>query len=305
LWLLDPDDLNIGASLASIIAATLNSGTNVLQQTTASGTGGTGNITVDASIAWNTTASLTLSAYNNIIFNSNGSLISTGGGDIFLRADNAAQGRGGTGNERTVLFFNESGNQIVATNGGSVSLYYNPTSYTNPTNYSGNVSVSGGGTLTAYMLVNNVTNLQDIQSNLSGTYALGSKNIDATSFPFTPIGNIGNPFIGILEGQGRTISNLTIAPTSPYNNNTGLFASIGATGQVRNLNLQNVNVTAVPTVYLPGQFVGTLAGQSSGLISNVTVTGSVSNGTAQSGVIAGGLVGQLQSGGLSRNPPPW
>jgi hypothetical protein len=55
-------------------------------------------------------------------------------------------------------------------------------------------------------------------------------------------------------------------------------------------------VTANPNAPAPGQFVGMLAGQNAGLISNVTVTNSTVNGmpnnTALNGVIAGGLVGQ-------------
>ena len=66
------------------------------------------------------------------------------------------------------------------------------------------------------MLVNSVGDLQNISTNLAGTYALG-KDIDALSVSnFTPLGN----FTGILDGHGglgtnHTISNLTIAPTSP------------------------------------------------------------------------------------------
>ena len=68
---------------------------------------------------------------------------------------------------------------------GAVSLFYNPannpgngtinaSSCTDSTNYS--IIVSGGATLAAYMLVNNIYDLQNIQNNLSGTYALGAKH---------------------------------------------------------------------------------------------------------------------------------
>ena len=96
-------------------------------------------------------------------------------------------------------------------------------------------------------------------------------------------------------GTNYTISNLTIAPTTPsrVGVGVGLFSTIGATGVVRNLIIDNATVTANPNVTGPGQFVGVLAGSNGGLVSNVTVTDStVSHGTANNGVVAGGLVGQ-------------
>ena len=60
------------------------------------------------------------------------------------------------------------------TTSGAVNIFYNPSdnpagsavnlgSYTNPTNFSDNVT--GGGTLTAYMLVNTLNDLQNIQTD--------------------------------------------------------------------------------------------------------------------------------------------
>ena len=173
-WLLDPVDLTIDATLAGTIATALNGGSNVTQLTSASGSGGNGDITVASGISWSSDATLTLSAYRNIAVNAN--ITSTGGGGVVLRADNAGTGTG------TVTF---GGGQISTA--GTVSIFYNPTGsnstvnatkYTAPTqtNYSGNVT--GGGTLNAYMLVNTVYDLQNMQNNLSGTYALG-RDIDA------------------------------------------------------------------------------------------------------------------------------
>ena len=74
--------------------------------------------------------------------------------------------------------------------------------------------------------------------------------------------------------------------------NVGLFGVIGATGHVSNLTLTNASITANPNAPPPGQFVGIVAGANAGTISNVGVTGTVTNGSVQNGVIAGGLVGQ-------------
>ena len=166
-WLLDPVDLTIDATLAGTIAATLNGGTDVTQQTTASGSGGNGDITVASGISWLSNATLTLSAYRNIAVNS--SITSTGGGGVVLRADNAGTGTG------SVTF---GGGQVSTA--GTVSIFYNPTGtnstinatkYTAPTqtNFSGNVT--GGATPNAYMLVNTVYDLQNMKNYLSGAYA--------------------------------------------------------------------------------------------------------------------------------------
>ena len=211
-WLLDPNDLTIDSTLAGTIDTALNAGTNVTQQTTALGTGGSGDITITSALTWSTNALLTLSAYRNINVNSN--ITSSGGGSVKLYADNSAIGIG------TVSF--GSGKQISTS--GAVSILYNPagnnnstvnaTSYTSPTNYGANIA--NGGSLTASMLVNTIYDLQNVQNNLSGTFALGG-NIDATGTSiwnanagFTPIGTVAFPFNGTFDGFAHTIGNLTI-----------------------------------------------------------------------------------------------
>jgi filamentous hemagglutinin family protein len=276
-WLLDPLDLTIDSTLAGTIATALNGGSNVTQQTTATGTGGNGDITVASGISWSTSATLTLSAYRNIVVNAN--ITSTGGGGVVLRADNAGTGTG------TVTF---GGGQVSTA--GTVSLYYNPTGsnstvnttkYTAPTqtNFSGNVT--GGATLKTYMLVNNVFDLQNMNNNKAGTYALG-RDIDASitsgwnsGAGFESIGG-GNTFTGNLDGLGHTISGLFInRPTQ----NVGLISSLGTGATVSNLGVIGATVTGVTAV-------GAIVGQNYGTVTNVYSSGSV---TADAG--AGGLVG--------------
>src|SRR5215472_10401732 len=76
LWLLDPTDLTIDNTAATTISNTLNAGTDVTEQTTATtvsrlGTiaGGNGDINVTGAISWSTTNTLTLTAYNNVNVN--------------------------------------------------------------------------------------------------------------------------------------------------------------------------------------------------------------------------------------------
>jgi filamentous hemagglutinin family protein len=254
---------------------------NVVLSTLPLGTSA-GDIFVNANISWSTDNSLTLSAYHDILFMSGAKVTGTGAGNLVLRADNTGMGQG-------TIVFHSGGHVDYTQSTGTVSLFYNPsgsqtTKYQNPTNYfcppcpgGGGVFVNQPSQLTAYMLVNNATDLQNVSTNVGGIYALG-RNIDAGSIAnFTPIQN----FTGLLDGQGQTITNVTVASTAQ---NVGLFGSIGSAGVVRNLNLADVTVNG-----LGSQFVGTLAGTNAGTISNVSATNvAVSVGSNGNG---GGLVG--------------
>ncbi|MEH2607817.1 beta strand repeat-containing protein [Bradyrhizobium sp. AZCC 1693] len=282
-WLLDPIDLTIDATLAGTIATALNAGSNVTQQTSATGSGGNGDITVASGINWSTSATLTLSAYRHIAVNSN--ITSTGGGGVVLRADNAGTGTG------TVTF---GGGQISTA--GTVSIFYNPTGsnstvnaakYKAPTQTSFSANVTGGATLQTYMLVNTVYDLQNMKNNLAGTYALG-RDIDASATAswnggagFAPVGTYSyysTDFTGTFDGQGQTISNLVInRPASQF---VGLFGSTEFSATVRNLGLLNVSITGQAAV-------GGVVGQNMGTITGVYTSGSVT--ATDSG--AGGIVG--------------
>ncbi|MEH0098091.1 MBG domain-containing protein [Pannonibacter sp. Pt2] len=265
----------------STLVTALNSA-NVTITTGGAGSAGTqaGTITVADAVTWTSGSRLALSAYGDIIVNAN--LTGGTGSSIVLRADNSGTGTG------TVTF----GAGVTATASGGVSLYYNPsgngnstvngTSYTAPVNYSANAGAST--TITAYMLVNTVHDLQNMQNNLSGTYALG-RDIDASSTAawnngegFEPIGNGAGTFDGLFDGQGLTISGLTINRGSA--SNVGMFWRVGSVGTVRNTGFDGASVQA-------DSFAGVVTGANSGTITNVHATGTVT----VSGDVAGGLAG--------------
>lgn len=135
-WLVDPFDLTIDATAAGTISDTLNTGTNVTEQTTATGASGAGtldangvgDIHVNAPITWtNAAATLTLDAYRAIDVNA----AINGAGGVLLRANgnggngNITLGAGGTitaGNGITLsatgAFVNQAGaNALTATSG--------------------------------------------------------------------------------------------------------------------------------------------------------------------------------------------
>ena len=291
-WTLDPDDLTIDQTAATTLASSLNAGTNVVQQTTASGSGGYGDIFVspNVALAWTTAASLTLSAYRNISIGAGAQIASSGAGAVTLQADNTGTGFG------AISF----GPGARITTAGPVSLFYdpsvnpagsgvNPWSYVDPSeNYA--PYVSGGGTLTAYMLVNSLPDLQDMQNNLSGTYALGADiAADAThgwstggpiASGFTPIGSYATPFTGVLNGQGHFINNMLIyQPTGQF---VGLFGATYA-ATIENLTLANGSTTGL---FATGGLIGYANG---GTITNVVATTPIYGGTGAQYV--GGLIG--------------
>ncbi|GGE50450.1 hypothetical protein GCM10007276_29420 [Agaricicola taiwanensis] len=253
---------------------------NVVVTTGGSGTGSqNGDITVQTAVTWSSAATLTLDAYRNIAVNAN--ITGGAGSKVVLRADNAGTGTG------TVSF---AGGTTVTASGG-VSVYYNPASYSSPTSYS--AYQGAGTTITAYMLVNNVNQLQSINDSTasrSGTYALG-RDIDASvtlgwngGAGFNPIGYGGNQFKGVFDGLGHTISDLYInRPTTDY---VGLFG-YAETSRISNVGLLNANVTG-------RNQVGALVGENYGNAGLSSVTGSWATGlvTGIGGEHTGGLVGR-------------
>ncbi|MDO8788406.1 MAG: filamentous hemagglutinin N-terminal domain-containing protein, partial [Sulfuritalea sp.] len=199
MWLLDPADVTItgavdssgsfsggnpdvfapssGASTANVnlttITTALNLGTDVTITTVNSGTsgGGNGDISVDAVVTWDRSASLpppsilTLSAVRDVNVNSaitatNGSFVANAGrdvnlkavitttdGNVVLRADSDGTGPGVAGG---IVAFLAGGGVTMTRGAGSV--YSNPTSYATPTDYLSKFTLTTS-TLTPYMWV--------------------------------------------------------------------------------------------------------------------------------------------------------
>ncbi|MFC7331871.1 MBG domain-containing protein [Rhodocista pekingensis] len=137
----------------------------------------------------------------------------------------------------------------------------------------------------------NAHQLQAIAINPSGSYVLGA-NINMAELALD--NGIWNPATGFapvalsgtLNGQGYTISGLTINQTA--SGSLGLFSTIGAGGSVSNLTLTGASVTG------GGDYLGLLAGQNLGTVSGVSVSGTVTASGSSIGSV-GGLVGENQS----------
>ena len=300
-WLLDPSDLTISAAAnANVTAAnpfapssqasnsTLNISTllaalsagNVTIQTSAGAGPGNGDIFVATPITWSSGNSLLLSAYRNIT--ATASITNTGGGNVILRSDNTGTGAG------TVSF--SAGNNVTVSGSGTVTIYYNPVVFgTQDTIY------TGGSTPTQYMLVNNAANLQNINSFLSGNFALGT-NI-GLSGNFTPIGTTAIPYTGQFDGLNNIISNLSITNTTP-NTSLGLFGAISSTAVIQNVNLNNVTISQTADNSGTSIYIGSLVGlNNGGTIINSSVTNPVITASGTNYGIAGNR-GYYDIGGL-------
>ena len=95
---------------------------------------------------------------------------------------------------------------------------------------------------------------------------------------WTPISD----FAGTFDGNYKTITGLTINKLT--GSNVGLFASIAKGGTVKNLKLDDVDITA-------GSNVGAIAGENRGTIENCSVSGSVTSSAGVNNSNVGSIVG--------------
>ena len=95
---------------------------------------------------------------------------------------------------------------------------------------------------------------------------------------------IGVPFMGVFDGNGHVISNMTINPFGRGGLCSGLFGKVdGVDSAVKNLGLENLNIAEGYGTRLVGGLIGSLC---EGTISNCYTTGSVIGYSS-----VGGLVG--------------
>ncbi|WP_127583204.1 hemoblobin-interacting domain-containing protein [Paenibacillus koleovorans] len=130
--------------------------------------------------------------------------------------------------------------------------------------------------------------LHSVRNHLaSGTYFKLTADIDLGLYQagggWLPIGDNDSPFEGVFEGDGHTITNLTISRNSSY---AGLFGSISLNGTVSNIHMDHVTISGE-------SYVGGLAGQNDGTIVDSHVAGSVKGTSGYLGGLVGYSKGQL------------
>ena len=113
-------------------------------------------------------------------------------------------------------------------------------------------------------------------------------DIDLSVIDWTPIGiDYNHRYTGTFNGGGHTITGLTVTGSYKY---AGLFGDIDENGTVKNVVLEDVQITSDNS----SGSVGGVAGDSWGTIENCSVSGSVSGTT-----FAGGVVGSQWGGSIT------
>ncbi len=146
-----------------------------------------------------------------------------------------------------------------------------------------------------YTVIKSVDDLKLLNDNLKGKYVLMG-DIDLSGVDWLPVGSVDEPFTGEFNGNGYSISNLSLnVNEGTATQNVGFFAST-SDATISNLILDNVIVNT-PASYNKGS-VGTLIGVAADTnIDNVTVRNSKVQGHQKTG----GLIGSIATNGVATN----
>jgi len=136
-----------------------------------------------------------------------------------------------------------------------------------------------------FIEISNATELQAIEMDKS--YIL-TADIDISDLEWVPLGTYLEPYLGIFDGDGYTISGLTITDSNEDAN--GLFGFMK--GHVLNLNLTDVSIDYT-TSFLT--YAGGIAGFTFGSIVNSSVHGDIHVKNYASNTYAGLLSGYAQA----------
>ena len=149
------------------------------------------------------------------------------------------------------------------------------------------IESDGSYTVTTAEGLKNIAELVNEEWKLDINITL-TDDIDLKGIDWTPIGiDYNHQYIGTFDGNGKTITGLTVTGSDQY---AGLFGRIGTGGTVKNVTLKEVKIESDNDL----SDVGGVAGWSYGTLENCSVSGSVS-GRGQNSIV-GGVVG-YQSGG--------
>ncbi|MCL6577273.1 S-layer homology domain-containing protein [Kyrpidia sp.] len=145
----------------------------------------------------------------------------------------------------------------------------------------GPAGMDGDGSQTNPYVITNRYQLDALRNMTTtpGTVFVLGRDIDLGGTEWEPIPS----FAGELDGRGHTITGLTITTTTA--DTVGLIGTLDSGGEIRNLTLDNVQITTGD-----GQFwVGVLVGTNRGTVRNSQVAGTL---TVNGGVVSiGGLAG--------------
>lgn len=136
-----------------------------------------------------------------------------------------------------------------------------------------------------YIDVSTPSELQAMELNKS--YRL-TADIDLSGIEWVPIGTYNEPFLGIFDGNGHTISHLTI--TQRNDDFNGLFGFVN--GDIINLTLTDVSINYTTHTLT---YAGGVAGFTRGDVDHCTVAGDITVENTSSNIFVGLLTGYSES----------
>ncbi len=144
----------------------------------------------------------------------------------------------------------------------------------------------------------------DAGETYAGCYVQLGADVDLTGVDWNPIGTEGSVkatdasfFAGTFDGNGYTISNLTLSEEYSSEANVGLFSALGEGATVEDVTLTNVSLDVTDTagIVRAGGIAGNTVANSAGtytVINNCSVSGTITaTSTAGTMTYAGGLLG--------------
>ena len=134
---------------------------------------------------------------------------------------------------------------------------------------------------------------QSVQTDYyEGKYVSLTADIDLNDKPWTPIGNNGNSFVGVFDGNGHTVSHVNVNLSNTKE--VGLFGKTGNFGAADGGSINNLTVRDSTITGTECEDVGAVAGYAH-IVINCQSINSVVTGT----MYVGGVCGQV-SGSISR-----
>lgn len=142
--------------------------------------------------------------------------------------------------------------------------------------------------------INTVADFMSMQGD--GKYYILQADLDFDGVLYTPIGTISDSFNGCFDGNGFTISNLSITDSTGVQNTSKYVGLFGvSSGLILNVKLDNVTITTnTPNIdqYI---YAGVLSGKHYGTVYNVNVQNSVMNINGLEAGYVGGIIGYFES----------
>lgn len=140
---------------------------------------------------------------------------------------------------------------------GTPSMTPDPTPSPSPTPVESPVTLFSGGSGTEAdpYLVRTVADFLAVSGYLDSHF-VQMEDLDLTGVAMLPIGNLSTPFKGTYDGNGKTISHLSMTSTDP-NSRIALFGAVAASGIVEHITLTGVDIHGAGSA---AGIVGTLAG---------------------------------------------